>query len=630
MNALISGLTDMARGLFLAPVFFVFLGLIPVVVLLYLLKLRRTRVVISSTLLWHKSLQDLTANAPFQRLRKNLLLLLQIIVLLMLAAGLARPFVRAASAGGSDLCLLFDTSASMQTLEDGKTRLALAKEKALEIVDDMVGGDKMMVVTFNRSSDVLCELTDNRVRLRAAIRSIEASDGATRVRDAVLVASSLQASQANLRIVILGDGKIADLADVGSRAFDVAYLQVGETDKNAGIVAFSVRDPLEGQEGDRQCLVLLRNEMSEPLATTLTLYLDDDVMAVEEVAVAKQDMGEVLFALPPVDTGVLRAELDHEDALAVDNTAWLVLRPASLVRVLLVAESDSAGAYFLKRVLALSPQVELSAVQPSDYAPSEDYDLIIFDGHSPVQAPQGTSVYFNAYPPLEGLGAEGVLEKPGVIATDGEHPVMRFLNPSNVNVSKAQRLTLPEGSRTLVSSQGGPLMADVSRGGKQMVVVAFDLADSNWPLRLSFPLFVQNLIAWTPRSTLTGETSVRAGESLTLLATNGADTAKVTLPGGGTQTLRLDPTRPSYFGDTRETGLYDVAYGDHREVYAVNLLDPNESSISPAPSLTIGRSEVAGEQNQIQQDRELWHWFVVAALGVLSLEWWVYSRRAFL
>ncbi|NIA15889.1 MAG: VWA domain-containing protein [Nitrospiraceae bacterium] len=623
------GLMGTLRGAFLAPVFFAFLGLIPVVVVLYLLKLRRTHVVISSTLLWHKSLQDLTANAPFQRLRKNLLLLLQIIVLLMLVAGLARPFVRADAAGGSDRCLLFDTSASMQTLEKGKTRLELAKEKALEIVDDMVGGDKMMVVTFNRSSDVLCELMDNRVRLRAAIRSIEASDASTRVRDAVLVASSLQAAQANLRIVILGDGKIADLADIGSRAFDVTYLQVGETDENAGIVAFSVRDSLEGQ-GERQCLVLLRNEASSPLVTTLTLYLDDEVMAVEEVAVAGRDMGELLFALPPVETGVLRAELDWEDALAVDNIAWLVLRPASLVRVLLVAESDSAGAYFLKRVLALSPQVELSTILPADYARSDDYDLTIFDGHSPAEAPQGTSVYINAYPPLEGLGTEGMLEKPGVIATDAEHPVMRFLNPSNVNVTKAQRLTLPEGSRTLVSSRGGALVADVSRGGKQMVVVAFDLADSNWPLRLSFPLFVQNLIAWTPRATLTGESSVRAGESLTLLGTNGADTAEVTLPDGGSQTLRLDPTRPSYFGDTREAGLYDVVYGEHREVYAVNLLDLNESSVSPAPSLTIGRSDVVGERGGIEQDRELWHWFVMAALGVLALEWWVYSRRAWL
>ncbi|MFC1736811.1 BatA domain-containing protein, partial [Candidatus Hydrogenedentota bacterium] len=94
MNALVSSITGFFTANFMTPAFFAFLGLIPIVVLLYLLKLRRTQVIISSTMLWIKSLDDLTANAPFQRLRKNLLLFLQILILLLVVTGLARPFVR--------------------------------------------------------------------------------------------------------------------------------------------------------------------------------------------------------------------------------------------------------------------------------------------------------------------------------------------------------------------------------------------------------------------------------------------------------------------------------------------------------------------------------------------------------
>jgi Ca-activated chloride channel family protein len=618
-------------GAFLAPLFFSFLALIPIVILLYLLKLRRTPVTVPSTILWHKSLQDLTANAPFQRLRKNLLLLLQIVVLLLLVFGMARPYVKAEGTQGANVILLIDRSASMQTVEaDEKTRIEIAREKALEMVDEMVGGDKMMVVAFADKSDVLCELTTDRYRLRRAIRSIEATDTATRLRDAVLVASSLQPTVPDLRMVVLSDGNIADLAEVGSRAFDVSYLQIGETRNNAGIVAFSMRDPQEGR-GERQSLVLVHNEDAEPLTATLTLYLDDHTLAVQEVEVPAGEDRELLFAHPTLETGVLRAELDHEDALDVDNRAWLALRPATTVKVLLVSEGESTSGYFLTRVLSLDPRIELSKVTPGNYTEQGAYDIVIFDNYAPPALPPvGTLLFFNAVPPMEGVSVEGEMANPPIIATDPDHPMMRMLNPGNVTVTKAKKLGLPADARTLISTQGGALVSDVSRGGRQIVVVAFDLADSNWPLRLSFPLFIQNLIAWAPVSSLAKEGSVSTGSALPVMPASGVETATVTPPSGRAETIKLDPMRPVYFGNTARAGVYTVTKGETKERYAANLLDRLESSVAPAASLSIGRSEVAAQKGRVRQNRELWPWLVAAALGVLMVEWWIYSRRAWL
>lgn len=624
------------QSVLLAPQFLWFLLLIPVVVLLYILKLRRTEVVISSTLLWLRSLQDLTANAPFQKLRKNLLLFLQILVLLLVVIALARPFLRAHRETGANIAVIVDHSASMQTREGDRTRLEIAREEALDMVDAMAGGDKMMVVAFAESADVLCELTDDKYRLRRALRAIAPSDTRTNIRDVMNVARSLApddpdapAAVPNLDLVLFSDGNLSDRDEVGARALNMTYRKIGSSTNNAGIVGMSVRMPEEGQD-EEQTFVLVHNANTEPLESTLSLYFEDSLIAVEEVNVPGGGDQEVVLAHGAFGRGMLRAELDHEDDLAADNRAWLALRPPAKIKVLLVTEGTSTSGYYLKRALALEPRVELSAIEPNGYAPTGDYDLVIFDGYSPDELPTGTLVFFDSLPPWPDIKETGTLERPPVLDVLREHPVMRFLNPGNVSIAKARQIELPPGARTLLSTRGGPLIADVSRGGQQVVVVAFDISDSNWPLRLSFPLFLQNLVLWTPGVALAEQTSLQAGKPIPILPVPDVEEATVATPSGRTVTVRLDPLRATYFADTTEAGVYTVTRGATAERVAVNLLDKNESDIAPADTIGFGRGVIEANTTMRVQTRELWRWFVYAALAVLLLEWWIYSRRAWI
>ncbi len=622
---------------FLAPAFLGFLGLVPIVILLYILKLKRTPVIISSTMLWFKSLQDLTANAPFQRLRRNLLLFLQILILVALALALARPFVRAEGRPGKNICLLIDNSASMSTVEtDGFSRLEIAKEKALEMVDAMRGGDNMMVVSFGGKSDVRCELTGNRHELRQAIASISPSAGATRIRDAAIVARSLRGETreqpvvADLRIVIMSDGRIEDIQTLAEYDFDADFLQIGGTSDNAGIVSFSVRNPTDGSEGQRQCFLLVHNESKSELNTTLTLYFNDEIVAVEEVVAAPGDQAELVFGLGDTDVGVLRAELDHEDAMADDNSAWLALRPDSTIKVLLVGVDGTTSMEFFKRVLGLEPRADVSAVSPDGYYPTNEFDLVLFNAFVPETLPESTMIFFNAVPKMDGVALGEIIERPPVLSFDKEHPLMRFINPSTIAIGKARRLTVPADAQPLMSTEGAPLITDLSRTGRQIAVVAFDPAESNWPWHLSFPLFMQNALSWVPRATLSGETSVAAGRPITIMPNPQATVATVTSPSGDATEVELNPTRPVFFGGTQSLGIYTVETAGEETPFAVNLLNFEESHITPAESIKLGGAEVEADKGTVKQNRELWRWLVLAAIGVLMLEWWIYARRAWL
>src|SRR3982750_567333 len=93
------------------------------IVLLYMLRLRRREVVVSSTFLWQQIVRDNEANTPWQRLRRNLLLFLQLIILALLVLALARPFITVPAVTTGQIELLLDASASMKAsdMPNGET-----------------------------------------------------------------------------------------------------------------------------------------------------------------------------------------------------------------------------------------------------------------------------------------------------------------------------------------------------------------------------------------------------------------------------------------------------------------------------------------------------------------------------
>ncbi len=170
---------------FLSPLALLGLLFIPVVVAMYLLKLRRDPHVVPSTLLWQRLMADVEANAPWQKLRRSLLLLLQLLLVLLLALLAARPFLERPAGLARDLVLVIDTSASMAATDVLPSRLEVAKAAAIERLRDLPAGGKVSVIEAGASARVVVNGTADLGRVRAAIAGIGVSEARGDLEDAL-------------------------------------------------------------------------------------------------------------------------------------------------------------------------------------------------------------------------------------------------------------------------------------------------------------------------------------------------------------------------------------------------------------------------------------------------------------
>ena len=144
------------------------------ILLLYMLRLRREEREVSSIMLWQQLLQDTEANTPWQRLRRNLLLLLQLLILAALVLALARPFITVPAPGSGQIVLLLDASASMNAgdVPEG-TRFRAAQAEARTVVSALGAGDRLTLIRVAQQPQLLASASEERLALQAAIDSAQ-------------------------------------------------------------------------------------------------------------------------------------------------------------------------------------------------------------------------------------------------------------------------------------------------------------------------------------------------------------------------------------------------------------------------------------------------------------------------
>ncbi|MDP9372042.1 MAG: VWA domain-containing protein, partial [Chloroflexota bacterium] len=580
-------LTPLALGL---------LALAAPIIALYMLKMRRREQIVSSTFLWEQALRDVQANAPWQRLRPNLLLFLQLLALAALVVALARPFWLGATPLGANLVVILDVSGSMGATDVGPSRLERAKDEVRGLIDDLPAGGQMTLLAAGAGAEVLQPATDNRAALRDALDRARGRSGLTDFREALALAAPTAERLPDTTVVIVGDGGFPDPGATDLRV-PVRFIRVGERGENLGITAAATR---RGAGGAAELFVRVQNFGRVERRTILSIY--DGTGAGQTLVEARaltvpagREAGATVGPLAPSLT-LLRAEIDAVDDLALDNRAW-VQPGAGKVRVLLTGAGPNT---FLDRGLALQPNlvVERAQAGAGGADAARDYDLYVFDGVAPPRDVRGPVLLIG--PPEDNgvVTVTGSVERPAVTAQDRDHPAMRGADLGRVQIASAAAIERPDWGRVLVESNGAPLLIAGEPGGRRTAVLAFGLQRSDLPLTLHFPILLANLTGWlAPEAGAGLPDATRPGEVATLTPRGGADSVIVTAPDG--RERRLAPSRGVVlFNATDEPGPYLVRElaGERelrRGVFTVNLLSAAESDIAPRqPDL---RTAAAGD-----------------------------------
>jgi hypothetical protein len=620
----------------LTPIALALSALAVPIILMYVLKLRRQEHIVPSTFLWRKTLEDIQANAPWQRLRFNILLLLQLLVLSGLILALAGPAYSRSHVILGDLVLIVDESYGMQPHDVSPSRFAIALQRAHSLASDLGSGNVVSVIGMGPQPHLAIAESSDQGAIGRAIDTLRAGVEQPNFLEALSLAASLARAGQNTRAIVLTsrDSGISTLPLEVS--FPVDIERIGGRLHDLGITAFSASLVSSASAGGSQvveAVARVGNFGSQTAVSDLELFADGHLADVRPLAIAPPHQQSLFWTALPVGVRRLQIKLTRSDDVGTDKSAWAAIPAEPTRRILLVSRGD----YFLQTALLLDPSVKLAVVTPAAYIPGMErtFDLSVFDGVLPPALPAGSALL--VAPPAGRLGSlrfgrnvpAGSVTDVSSGTAGAAAPILQYADLGDVHVGQARSVSLPGWMQPLAVSSGHTLLAAGEQASARFALVSFDLQRSDWPLRISFPIVLQNMLRYLAPGLTLGATNVNTGQTVRFFPSPGTRRLEVTRPDGATDRLTA-PFPP--FADTSQPGLYAVkevgttAVGAQSEPFAVNFFPARPAPAAGPATIHLGKARAGRSVTRGSVPVDIAGVVVLAALALLGLEWWVAFR----
>lgn len=593
--------------------------LIPVIILLYMLKQKAKEYPFSSSLLWKEIYNNIEASTPWEKLKKNLLMYIQILTVLLLIFVLMAPYLKHGGKVYDNVILVIDNSASMGiAYNEDCTRLEEAVDRACDYVDSLSETSQVTILTSAQETGIIKTNVTDKAELKKALRSITVTDLGGDAAPAVSVAQSMANQWEQYDAVFFTDTPI----QLGNLEAQVVNLYTDYENLSMDYVSYGMEYD-ENSTGSLTVLGKITNGTSEAVTTDVNLYGDGTLLMVQSITVPAAESSIVYFEQVNFAGTVLEMEINNADDLMADNRAYVTMETEGEKKVLLVTEDNM----FLEKAVVNISWVDLyKTSQLSAIGKDDSYDLYIFDGIVPDVLPeQGNVIYLNAASG-EDITTKETLSNASLEFDNSD--ITTYITDFSFGASYAIGYERPLWANPFISSGDSCVGYYGETGGRRIAVLGFDLHNSDLALHAEFPILISNLMDYMMVNSMVSEEEYVTGDKISFNGNLNGSALTITAPDGATTSLEAAVATSAYT-DTDNAGVYTVAQtvnGEEKvEHFVVGFPVSQESH---EDSTMTEETETKGEDaRSLSGGRDLRNILIVLLLVVLAVEWVIYIRQ---
>lgn len=653
-------------GMTLAGLLPIALGGAAAITGLYLLRMRRRQVVVPFAALWQQVTRESESRKLWRRLRRLLSWLVQIVVLLLVCAALGDPRPDVWLREPTTLAIVVDRSASMSgPTADGGTRLDAARVRAQQEVAALGPADQAVIIAAGEEVGVVSPRSGDVAALSAALATIEPSHGEADLARALALAEHVVADASGPRVLVLTDGALDDggmaaLDRCTGGAVPCQLVVVDGVTDNVAITAFAARRYPNARD-KVEVLAEVKNLGDTPAVVELDVEADGVSVGRRRLElVPGQSKREALGDLEAARARFvahLRVVEDPAPGLSTalgpsfDDIAYAVVPPLSPLSVTVV--TDGTDLFLEAALLTQGDHVELTGVTPEQARAGHDAlreaDVVVFDvaGDTlPPTLPEAHVLVFDPHrndPSPCPIAKRSDIKRPFLTEQLRDHPVLANVVLKDVNITRGTTFALEPGDQALVRSLGEPIIVLRERGDHGLVAVGFDPRQSDLPLRVAFPVFIDNVLRYFEQREPGFVASIALGSSRELaladlgVATEGVTRVRVHAPDGTVREqpvedgrIRLRALLPGFY---EIDPLGGVGSDNDDAVAAVAELAVNQTGSAASDLHTrladVDPAVMAGEAPTPAPVAQgpLWTAILLLAAAIVVLEWASYHRR---